>query len=110
MPMKTACEVMVLEYMPVLRAMMAKRMMEKYGLTQKETAKLLGISQPAVSQYKKQIRGRKAEILSSNPEASVFVETLARRLASGEINGSQASSEFCDLCRQLKPNGTGGGD
>ncbi|MBI4019771.1 MAG: helix-turn-helix domain-containing protein [Candidatus Aenigmarchaeota archaeon] len=104
--MKPLCEIIVLDYLPVVRAIMAKRMMEKYGLSQKETAKRLGISQPAVSQYKKEVRGAKADRIRGNPEAMKMLDFLSKKLAGGELSQEQASMEFCELCKHIRPNGT----
>ena len=55
--MLTPCEVAVKCVIPVLRSMTAKVLTRKYGLTQKKTGDLLGITQAAVSQYLRKTRG-----------------------------------------------------
>jgi len=105
--MKPPCETIILEYLPVVRAIMAKRMIEKYGLSQKQAAEKLGISQPAVSQYKKELRGYKADLIKNNANALKIIEDLTKRVAYGEITQEQAGLEFCELCKQLRENGTG---
>jgi predicted transcriptional regulator len=85
---------------------MAKRMIEKYGLSQKQAAQKLGISQPAVSQYKKELRGYKAGLIENNIHALKIIEELARKIAHGELTQQEASMEFCELCKYIRPGGT----
>lgn len=103
--MHPLCETIVLDYLPVIRGMIAKTMMEKYGFSQKVTAQKLGISQPAVSQYKQQIRGAKHQLLLGNPQALGIIESLTGKLAAGELTADEANREFCELCRYIRPDG-----
>jgi len=42
---------------PVLRAMVAKKLIYEHGFTQEETAKALGVTQAAISNYMRGVRG-----------------------------------------------------
>ncbi|MCX8202892.1 MAG: hypothetical protein N3H32_01040 [Nitrososphaeria archaeon] len=44
--------------LPTLRALVVKRLVLEYGLTQERTAHLLGITQASVSNYLRAVRGR----------------------------------------------------
>lgn len=104
--MRPLCETIVLDYLPVIRGMIAKTMMENYGFSQKATAEKLGVSQPAISQYKQHLRGAKSQLLADNPQALAIIESLAQRLASGSLSEEEANREFCELCRHIRPDGT----
>lgn len=105
--MKPLCEIIVLDYLPVVRAMISKGMIDKYGLSQKQAAEKLGISQPAISQYKKELRGYKADAIKKNADAMRIIEGMTRRIAHGELTHQEASIEFCELCKHIRPDGTG---
>jgi predicted transcriptional regulator len=103
--MKPVCEVMVLEILPGVRAMIAKTLVEKHGFSQKIAAERLGITQPAISQYKREIRGHKIKPLKDSPRLMDMVESLARRTASGELSQDQVTLELCKMCKFLRSSG-----
>jgi predicted transcriptional regulator len=105
--MKPFCEVVVFEILPAVRAMVARELMEKYHITQNKAAWLLGVSQPAVSQYKRDLRGFKTELFSKNPGLRAMVERIAEGMASGEIKDFQATLSFCELCKEIRFSGAG---
>ena len=45
---------------PAIRALVVKRLVEEHNMTQQEAAKLLGVTQPAVSKYLHEKRGAAA--------------------------------------------------
>ena len=49
--MRLDCEIISQDFLPVLRSAIAKEL-ASMGLNQKQVADILGISQPAVSQYR----------------------------------------------------------
>ena len=71
-----SCEVAVKCVLPAVRAMIAKELMTKHKLKQVETAKLLGVSQPAISLYFRKKRG-KAVDLQNESDIADLVENLA---------------------------------
>ena len=70
--MLTPCEVAVKCALPSVRAMVANELMTNHSLKQAEAAKLLGISQPAVSLYQQKLRGNSID-LGSDAEISAMV-------------------------------------
>ena len=58
-------DVFIKEFMPAFKARSAKLMYEKYKLKQKEIAKLLDITQPAVNKY---LNNRYSEIVKKREE------------------------------------------
>jgi len=104
---KPLCEVIALEILPAVRAMVARKLIVNYGLSQKQAAERLGISQPAISQYKREIRGYKTGFFKKNPKLLEDVNFLAKRIASGELNPDQATVAFCELCKVIRFDGAG---
>ena len=103
--MKPVCEVMVSEVLPGVRAMVARKLVEDHGFSQKIAAEKLGTTQPAISQYKRELRGHRIKILKSNQKLLGMINSLAKRTASGEIDKDHVSLEFCVICKYMKSSG-----
>jgi len=56
------CEVAAKSVIPALRAMVARELMEGYGMKQEAVAEGLGVTQAAVSKYRHQVRGEAVEL------------------------------------------------
>jgi predicted transcriptional regulator len=103
--MKTLCELMSLEVLPTVRAMIAKRLVENHGLSQQRAAERLGTTQPAISQYKRELRGFRTSMLTRDQKLTGIIDSIAKRLASGEIDQQEAALEFCEICRHMRSTG-----
>ena len=95
--MENFFELMSKEILPAIRALMAKRLLDN-GFSQKDVAGRLGLTQPAISQYK---RGTRADSISGNPETTRMVNELAKRIGTGEISAREINLELLDICRTL---------
>lgn len=103
--MKPLCEFINSEVLPGVRALIAKKMMEDHGITQSKAADLLDTTQPAISHYKRDMRGRKISILKEHPELLKMIDSLAKRIMSGEVSPKQTGSEFCSICEYMQKHG-----
>jgi predicted transcriptional regulator len=99
--MKPLCESVSQQILPAVRAVLAKKLIENYNLSQNQVAFLLETTQPAISQYKRDARGYKDGIFDDNPNLIEIIDSIARRLASGEISPQQSNGEFCKICQIL---------
>lgn len=95
--MRTYCEVVVTDLLPAMRAMIARNLMDS-GLNQSETAKKLGVSQPAISQYLRMIRGSKKPIVM-NEEIKKEIKKLSDEILADKITKKDISGRLCHLCR-----------
>ncbi len=100
--MQIKCERAVSEIFPVARALIAKGLIDSYGFSQTKAAKLMGLSQPAVSQYKKDIRGKRGVPFADQTEFIAIANDIAERLADGSIKANQMGKEMCRFCRLLE--------
>lgn len=100
--MKPLCEIIVLDVMPTVRALIAKELVEKHGLTQAAAAKKLGMTQPAISQYRRNLRGGKVGIMEKDKEVMGKINGLAARIAKGELSHVDATNEFCEICKVMR--------
>ncbi|MBB6647522.1 thiamine-phosphate synthase family protein [Halobellus ruber] len=98
--MKFVEEVVVEEFLPTFRSMLAEAL-RKRGLTQHEVAETLGISQSAVSKYAHGEVSRRTEILEDE-RVRELVEEVAEGLASGDMSRVQALVEAEVLIRRLE--------
>lgn len=94
--MKIFCETVFVDILPTLRAAVTKELIEKYGMSQEEVAKRLGITQPAVSQYKSGVRGGMK--LASNKKLIRLAKNLANEIASG----ATLYEKVCDICKKTR--------
>jgi len=86
------CEVMA-KLLPSLRAAVAKELRRRYGFSQDDIAKRLGVTQGAVSQYLKKRRGKEI--------TTVEVKRAIREIADAIAKGSDFDSEVCKICRKI---------
>ncbi len=85
-----ACEYAMWNVLPVLRRELAKIMVEEMGYSQKEVAKMLGVSEAAISNYLKGKRG----VEKINREFKKKIRESARRIPNNGVE-----KEICSLCR-----------
>ena len=104
--MKPLCEVIVQEILPGVRSLIAKSLTEKYNMSQKQAAERMGTTQPAISQYKSNVRGVKSRLFRNNPKIMDLIDDLSKRLASGKVSLEQQTLSFCEICKELRFNGS----
>ena len=98
--MKFIEELVVEEFLPTIRSLLAEALRDR-GLTQREVADGLGISQSAVSKY---AHGEVAhnEAIAADDRVVELVERVADGLSTGDMSRVQALVEIEVLIRQLE--------
>ncbi|UCE96444.1 MAG: transcriptional regulator [Candidatus Bathyarchaeota archaeon] len=96
--MKLPCEVAVKSVVPAVRALLAKELIETYGMKQTEAANLLGITQTAVSKYIHNVRGNLLQI-EKEKAVRVQIKETAASLVSGNKDRMALILDLCDTCR-----------
>jgi len=97
---KPPCEWRVRELIPVIRASMAKILVEKYGYSIYQASKVMGVTPAAVSNYLTMKRSRAnivREILSDK-DSSRLLDEFVKKVIAGELEVGEA---LCALCRRL---------
>jgi predicted transcriptional regulator len=102
--MSAPCEVAVKCALPSVRAMIAKELMAKHGLKQADAARLLGVSQPAISLYYREMRGKAVNLEGDSDVRGLIIE-LARRLSEGNLSHLEFMSKLCQICRKMRAKG-----
>ena len=98
--MRFAEEIVVEEFLPTIRSMLAEDLRDR-GLTQSEVAALLGISQSAVSKYANGEVERNARFLDDE-RVRKLVETVGSGLAEGTMSRVEALVELEVMIRRLE--------
>ena len=101
--MKFIEELVVEEFLPTFRSMLAEALRERER-TQNEVAELLGISQSAVSKYVHGEVERNPRIVD-DPQVRELIERLADGLTSGELTPVEALVETEVCIRELERGG-----
>jgi len=91
----------------MFRSLLASQLVEKYGLSEVDVARRLGITQAAVSQY---LHARRARRTLEERILTRKVEEMARRVALQMSKNRMSSDDLtrmtCALCARLVPRGT----
>ena len=103
--MKPVCEVAVKVLLPGVRALLARELVFSYGLSQQDVAGKLGLTQPAVSQYLRSIRGCFASKLCQSEEIVDIINTIAWEASRGSSDISLLNKEFCRICKIARVSG-----
>ena len=103
--MKPACEYVSKEVLPAVRAVIARKLMVDHGLTQTQVAALMETTQPAISQYKRELRGKRVRMLKEEPDVIAKIDEIVHRLVTGSLPREESGREFCSLCRIMQSRG-----
>jgi predicted transcriptional regulator len=102
--MKPFCEVIVASILPAIRSIITKELLTTYKLTQKQTADLLGLTQPAISQYNHESRGFKVKLLEKQSKIMKMIDDLTKDIVSGKLDPKEIQIKFCRICRNVREN------
>jgi hypothetical protein len=96
---KLPCETAIWEIIPIIRKEIVCCIVREHGLTQKDAAKLIGITPAAVSQYR---CNKRADKEIKNPSILNEIKISAEKI----INNGNHISEICRICRLIYKNNT----
>lgn len=95
--MKTPCEIIIWNIVPIIRKEFAKNLIEDHGLNQKKVADKLGITESAVSRY---VSGKRGILEITDNEILNEIKKSSKKIS--DENGSTVIEETCRICRLLK--------
>jgi predicted transcriptional regulator len=89
---------------PAIRAILAKKLVNEYGMKEEIVAKVLGVTQAAISNY---LRGTRGDIelmnkLTSVTEVMRKTDDIARDLASDKAYRPNTMAKFVELCNYMR--------
>jgi predicted transcriptional regulator len=83
---------------------MARSIVEKHGLNEKQTADLLGLSQSAVSRYVGRGRGNLLNIEGTS-EVLALIDQMVNHLIKAPDNKTEILKLFCQTCTTIREKG-----
>ena len=98
--LRTPCEYMMWNGIPVIRKEIAESMINHFGLNQKETAQKLGVTPAAVCQY---ISNKRGKIKIIDEEILSEIKISAERIIQKE--GTAVTLETCRICKIVQKKG-----
>jgi predicted transcriptional regulator len=105
--MRPPCETIVAAFLPAIRSLLARELVETHSMSQVKAAEMLGTTQPAISQYLTQKRGDKlTETIRTMPEVEQAVQDVVKTLLSKESSSGEAVGTICNICMTLRRDGT----
>ena len=81
---------------------MTKELLTTYKMTQQEAADILGITQPAVSQYNREARGSKIKMLTGEKDIMEMINNLTKDIVDKKINAREINERFCQICKEIR--------
>jgi len=89
---------------PAIRSILAQKLIKEYCLKEEDVAKVLGVTQAAVSNY---VRGTIVDTqlvakLGSVLEVTRMIEDIARDLASNKAYTPSTMAKFVQLCNYMR--------
>ena len=89
---------------PALRAILAKDLAQKHNIREDEISRLLGVTQAAVSNYIRGIRGdpKLIEKLLEEKQVAGMITEISDNLASDNAYTPLSLSKFIGLCNYIK--------
>jgi hypothetical protein len=89
--------------LPALRAMVSKRLREKYSLTQQQVAIKLGVTQASISNYSRKARGVMIN-LELDPMVAKAADKIAEILSAENADRRKALRTMTDVCDYIRFN------
>jgi predicted transcriptional regulator len=99
MTLNCPCEIIVWQILPAIRREIAKSLIQDFGLTQKEAAEKLGLTEAAVSRY---ISGKRADFEIPNGKVAKEIKESTNKIRNGD--NKIVINETCRICDILKSN------
>jgi len=98
------CEVAVKSLVSAIRSVIARELIQSYGLKQRDVANLLGVTQTAVSKYTRHVRGTVIKI-EDVEEVQPTIKEIVVSLANGHMSKYELVTKFCVACEIIRRKG-----
>lgn len=101
------CEIVVKQYLPAVRASVAKQLAKQYGMNQRQIAVCLGLTQPAVNKYIAGKYGKEIKKFEREKQVSKLAEELAGKAVKRSGAGARVFviQGICRSCKELRSKG-----
>jgi len=99
--MKLYCEVVVQDVLPAVRSLITRELIENYKMNQTDISKKLGVTQPAVSLYKKHMRGSKIKKLETDKDVMKIVKVFSKEIALKNVSQKDVQMKFLEISHRI---------
>jgi predicted transcriptional regulator len=96
--MKFPCEALANKVLPAIRAEIAIKLFNDYGMKQIEISRILGVTQGAVSHYLTSFRGKERHTFHTILEIDEALNDITNMLVNGKVD----ENNFCTICHKLR--------
>ncbi len=100
------CIVVVRYILPAIRAQIARKLINEYGLRRSEASKKMGVTPAAVTQYLERVRGEIANsMVESSEEAAEAVSQITEDMVKNEASMCEVLDKMCKACLAIRSSG-----
>lgn len=103
--LRMPCEVVREHLLPLIRRLLAHELVRRHGLSQVRAARMLDVTQPAVSSYLRSDPEVGEALREAVEEVRGAVRELSEDLLEGRITQVEALERVCALCVQMRNRG-----
>lgn len=101
--MKPPCVIIVKHVLPAMRVLVAKELMEKYGMRKIDASEKMELTPAAITQYFKGERGTNfLGEMAKSEETMKKVSKLAETIAKGESSIEEIIEQMCGICDTIR--------
>ncbi len=101
--LQTPYEIAAKSVIPAIRGIVARSLIERH-MTQAEIAECLGITQPAVSKYFSEKRGRAIDF-DNREDVMTMAKAIAEGIATHKLNSMQVANLIKEICDYVMRSG-----
>jgi len=94
--MKATCELMIWYVLPAIRRELAKSLIHEHGLSRKEVAGKLEVTEATISHY---MRSKRAKVVLSDEGVMAQISQLAEKLTNGDY---VSGMDICKICNSIR--------
>jgi len=89
---------------PAIRSILARKLIQEFYLKEEDVAKVLGVTQAAISNYVRGTRGDRqlAAKLAAVEEVRRMIDDIARDLAANKAYTPSTMAKFVQLCNYMR--------
>lgn len=102
--MPLPCEFAVKSIVPAFRSLVARELMKSYNMKQEDVAEFLEVTQPAISQYTRNLRGKTLD-LDGVEQIRLIAKDLAAALVNNSLSPKQINQKYCEACKTAREKG-----
>ncbi|MGB9675806.1 MAG: transcriptional regulator [Candidatus Bathyarchaeales archaeon] len=101
--MKPPCMIIVKHVLPAIRVLVAKELMEKYGMRKIDASEKMELTPAAITQYSKGERGASfIGDMAKSEETMKRISKLAETIAKSDSPVEEAIEQLCGICETIR--------